>query len=103
MMYQILFCVVVAVAWFAPVFAAGWLTRHWLRKDGDKVIFVGLFFGLIGCAVVAIALPKLSDQEWEAKGLKPERAPRGEMDIVILTLLGAFLVSGGLLAAMLML
>jgi uncharacterized membrane protein YeaQ/YmgE (transglycosylase-associated protein family) len=99
----ILLVVVGAAGWFAPVFLAGWFARHWLRKDGDKVIFVGLFLGLLGSAVAALALPRLSDDEWEAKGQKPERAPRGEMDIAIMALVGACVVSGGLLAVALIL
>lgn len=95
--------VIAAIAWFGPVLLSGWMARHWLRKDGDKVILVGLFFGLLGAAIAAIALPKLTDEEWEAKGkkVKPEREPGDTSTLVLWSLGGMCLLSIGLILVLL--
>jgi MFS family permease len=100
----IIYSVLVAAAWFAPILFCGWAARHWLRKDGDKVIIAGLLFWILGSVIAAAVLPKLSDEEWEAKGKKQERwkSEREPMtqDTIMLAglIVGCVIALGGIVA-----
>lgn len=79
------------LAWFAPVYVIYRVSRV-ARKNTSYVLVAGLLLGWIGAAVVALILPRMSDEEWQAF-----TAPRGQIgatmgnEKIVLVALGVML------------
>ena len=85
-----IYTLVIGVSWLLPLYFVCRYARA-ERKNFNVVLLVGVFASWILALVVALLLPRLSDEEFGRMSVKTEREPMGQ-EGMILAGLGAMTV-----------